>query len=172
MKPLTAVWVYGSNAPENPQNFDTIRHWWAGLSGKAVTWRQRILEEGGDPRELDWEVERFDEQFPLKDPQVRGITLFWYKPGSEPERSATPRRLELDTLQQALYIFPQSQPEVVIRVALPEPNYQTLKLTNPEVAVETGSGRCTLALTDPKVGVVVRVALNAEGLYALKKQLP
>lgn len=172
MDPLQVVWRYGSTAPENPQHFDTIAQWWGSLAGKTITWRQRLAEGDREVRELDWEAERFDESFEIIEPTVRGITFYFQKPGSNQERSTTPARLELDTLQQQLFIYPQSQPDLVVRVGLPEIKYQTLDLSNPEIEVSLGGGHCTLLLTDRAQALAVNVTLNAETLYQLKKQLP
>lgn len=172
MQPLNVVWIYGSSSPENPQHFDTIAQWWGALAGQPITWRQRLADGVADPQRLDWEVERFDEEFVLDRPTVRGISFYWYKDGSEPERSTTPQRLVLDTIHQQLYISPQSQPDLVIRVGRPEAIYQTLELRNPETAVAIAQGACVVTLTDPVQELTVKVSLNAETLYQLKRQLP
>lgn len=173
MPPLsTIVWIYGSSDPANPAQLELIRQWWAGLNGQLVTWRQRLFDGGRAGRDLDWTVERFDEEFWIDRPELRGITLFWYKSGTDLERSSTPQRLELDQVRQQLYIYPQSQPDVAIRVGLPEVAYSTIALNDPSTTVAVGGGRCVLTLTDPVAQVVVEVALSAEALYALKRQLP
>ena len=172
MQPLNVVWIYGASTPENPQHFDTIARWWQGLADQRITWRQRLADGSDDPRQLDWEVERFDEEFACDRPTVRGISFYWYKDGAEPERSTTPQKLVLDTLHQHLYIQPQSQPNVIIRVGRPEVTYQTLELRNPETSVTVGQGACLVTLTDAAQELTVTVTLDAATLYQLKQQLP
>jgi len=69
------TWQQGSNNPENPQNLAAIRQWWQGLNGKEITWKQRLLSPSSEASTLNWEKVRFDEEFVLIDPQIRGITL-------------------------------------------------------------------------------------------------
>jgi len=102
------IWQQNSDNPANGSNFATIQQWWANLNDKKIAWRQRLIPESGDVSQLHWESQRFDEVFKLESPQIRGITLYWYKPDGNSERSTTPRKLELDTQQQQLYIYPQS----------------------------------------------------------------
>jgi len=172
VQPFSAVWIYGSSDPENANHFETIRQWWVGLLGKSITWRQRLIDRTTDPQDLDWAAERFDEEFAISGPDVRGITLYYKKLGSDLERSTTPQSLKLSANGQYLYICPQSQNDVVIRVGRPDANLETLDLTNPSVAIATGGGRCVLTLTDATAGLAVRVTLGAESLLALKKLLP
>lgn len=172
VQPFSAVWTYGSTDPQNPSYFETIRQWWIGLSGQPVTWRQRLIDRTTDPADLDWEAERFDEEFVISNLDVRGITLYYRKQGSDVERSTRPQTLQLSANGQYLFIYPQSQNDVVIRVGQPEARLETIDLTNPTATVATGEGRCLLTLTDAIAGTAVRVTLNAESLLALKKLLP
>lgn len=124
----TTVWQSGSSDPHNTDHLAVIRQWWAGLNGKRINWRQRVLPGTVPASTLNWEPQRFDETFVISQPELRGITLYWHKPEIPQERSTTPHRLELDTLRQELYIFPQSQKELVIRIEQPDLAYQTVKL--------------------------------------------
>ncbi len=171
MEPLTVVWRYGDPAPTNPTHFETISQWWSRLAGQTVTWRQRLMDQTADPRQLDWEVERFDEQFVCQDAAVRGISLYWHKAGQEAERNSTPEKLELDTLHQHLYIYPKSQPDLVIRVGLPEVTYQTIKIDVSESKVAAKPGGCTISVWDKTQGVKVDMTLSAAQLATLKQQL-
>jgi hypothetical protein len=119
------LWQPNSDNPDNGANFATIQQWWASLNDQKIAWRQRLIPESGNISELDWEPQRFDEVFKLQTPQIRGITLYWNKPDSDRERSTTPRKLEFDSHTQQLYIYPQSQKELVIRVGVPEIVYRT-----------------------------------------------
>ena len=172
MEPLTVVWRYGDSDPANPAHFETISQWWSRLNGQTITWRQRLMDQTTDPRQLDWEVERFDEQFVCQGAAILGISLYWHKAGKDAERNSTPAKLELDTLHQHLYIYPKSQPDLVIRVGLPEVTYQTIQVTASESSVKLGQGKCILTVIDKTEGVKVEISLGAEQLQALKKQLP
>ena len=111
------VWQQGSNNPENADNFANIRQWWASLNAKEITWRQRVIPDSGNVTELNWEPQRFDEIFLISNPEIRGITLYWQKPDSSQERSTTPHKLELDNLKQKIYIYPQSNFFLIIRIS-------------------------------------------------------
>jgi hypothetical protein len=141
------LWQQNSDNPENGNNFATIQQWWTSLNDKKIAWRQRLVPQTGDISELDWEPQRFDEVFKLQTPQIRGITLYWRKPDTEQERSTTPRKLELDPHTQQLYIYPQSQKELVIRVGIPEIVYQKIELTNPQWQ-GTNAGKTTSSLCE------------------------
>ncbi|MEN9568688.1 MAG: hypothetical protein RLZZ69_3884, partial [Cyanobacteriota bacterium] len=104
------------------------------LAGKEVAWQQRLIPASGDLDELDWQPQKFDEQLILSTPQVRGITLYWRNKQGTDERNITPNKLDLNQTKQRLYIFPQSQSQVVISVSLPVIVYQQLNLVNPQIA--------------------------------------
>jgi hypothetical protein len=165
------VWQLGSSNPENAGNFSTISQWWAGLNGKEVHWRQRLLSPTGSASELDWEPQRFDEAFVIATPEIRGITLYYQKPGAQSERNTTPQKLELDTVRQQLYVFPQSQKEVAIRVGLPQVTYQKVKLVNPQAEIEAIAAGTVLTFRDESQLLEVQVQLSPEALAQLKQQL-
>lgn len=167
---LQATWQYGSSDPENADHFATISQWWASLDGKEIIWRQRLVAPTGNASELNWETQRFDEKFVVTQPQIRGITLYWSKPDLPQERSMTPHKLELDSLHQQLYIFPQSQKEVVIQVAVPQVAYQKIQLSNPQSQYDsTGQN---LVFRDDSQKLEVKISLSPEALAQLKQQLP
>jgi hypothetical protein len=161
------VWQYGSSNPENGDNLQVVRQWWERFANKKVSWQQRLIPEGGDLEAIDWEAQRFDEEFVLISPSLRGITLYWRKPGSPEERNTTADRLELDTCRQKLYIFPQSQKQLVIRVGVPEVKYDKVLLKNPDVVVEGGA----IAFRDNRQLVEVKISFSEEGFEELKKKL-
>ncbi len=166
------VWQQGSDNPNNSSNFATIKEWWTNLNDKKIAWRQRIISQTGDVSQLDWEPQRFDEVFKLETPQIRGITLYWRKPEIKQERSTTPRKLELDTHSQQLYIYPQSQKELVIRVGVPEIIYQKIALTNPQWQGSRAGEGYILTLRDKQQQLEIKLTLSAENLAQLKEQLP
>lgn len=162
------VWQYGSSNAENSENFDTIRQWWSNLNGKEVTWRQRIVPPSGDVTELDWEPQRFDETFVISNPEIRGITLYWRKPGSPDERNTTVNKLQLDPVRQQLYFYPQSQSNLVMRVGVAAVQYNTVKLKAPEIIIEENN---TLILRDGTQMLEVKVNLTPEQITQLKEKL-
>ena len=169
---LKTVWQQGSNHLENASNFATISQWWASLNGKEVTWRQRLIPQTGEVTELDWEPQRFDEVFDMLTAEIRGITLYWRKHDAPQERSTTPQKLELDNIRQQLYIYPQSQKDLVIRVGIPELVYQKFELKNPQFQVTAAGETHVITLRDPQQQVEVKVTLTPEHLSQLTKQLP
>jgi hypothetical protein len=166
------IWQQGSDNPENGNNFATIQQWWASLNNKKIAWRQRIISQTGNISELDWEPQRFDEVFNLQTPQIRGITLYWRKPDSEQERSTTPRKLELDSDRQQLYIYPQSQKELIIRVGIPEIVYQKVAITNPQWEGTNAGENYILTLRDKQQQLEIKLTLSSDNLAQLKEQLP
>lgn len=166
------VWQQGSTYPENPNNFDVIKQWFASLNGKEITWRQRLIPPTADVREIDWEPQRFDEVFLISNPEIRGITLYWHKPDSQQERSTTPHKLELDAIHQQLYIYPQSQREVVIRVGLKAAIYEKFELNNPQVEYSQEGEGLILTLRDSNQLLEVKVTLSPENLQVFKQLIP
>nr|WP_242541582.1 hypothetical protein [Phormidium pseudopriestleyi] len=151
------------------QNFEIIRQWWRNLNHKEIILRQRILSEKDEVRELDWEPQRFDETFAIANPDIRGITLYWQKPGMSDERNTTVRQLQLDPKRQQLYIYPQSQPTLVMQMGVAALKYQTLTLREAEISVEDNQ---TLILRDTTRLIEVKLKLDAEMIASLKQQLP
>lgn len=162
------IWQSGSNNPDNAENLKIISQWWTNLNHKQVTWVQRLIPQIGGLSEIHWAPQRFDETFVMVYPQLRGITLYWYKPDSPVERNTTVDKLELDHINQQLFIYPQTQKELVIRVTLPEIKYQTLDLNNPELKLEKNN---LLILRDKQQQVEVKVTLSPENLNRLKELL-
>lgn len=168
---MKVVWQQDSSNPTSANDFATISQWWSSLNGKEITWRQRLIPEIGTVAELDWEPQRFDETFQIVTPNVRGITLYWHKPDSKDERNTTPYKLELDQLQQQLFIYPQTQRGVVIRVALPQVVYQQVKIKQPQLAVTQSGGQSTLVVRDEAQRLEIQISLSPEKLAELKQQL-
>jgi hypothetical protein len=168
----TTIWQHHSDNPENGNNFATIRQWWTNLNGQKIAWRQRIIPQTGKISELNWEAQRFDELFNLQTPQIRGITLYWRKSDTEQERSTTPRKLELDPQNQQLYIYPQSQKELVIRVGIPEIIYQKIAITNPQWECTRAGENHILTLRSKQQQLEIKLTLTPDNLDQLKLQLP
>ena len=166
------VWQQNSTKPENPSNFALISRWWTTLANKEIILAQRLIQQSGEVDELNWEPQRFDEVFELKNPEIRGITLYWRKPDSQQERNTTPHRLVLDIRRQQLYIFPQSQNQLVIRVELPEIPYQKIEMKNPQLEYSLAGQDHILTLRDAQQQIEVKVTLSPDNLSRLKDQLP
>lgn len=166
------TWQQGSDNPENANNFATISQWWASLNDKKIAWRQRLIPQNGDVSQIDWEAQRFDEVFKLQTPQIRGITVYWHKPDSNQERNTTPRKLELDTNSQQLYIYPQSQKDLVIRVGIPEIIYQKIEINNPQWQSTNTGENVVLVLRDQQQQLEIKLILTPDNLAQLKQQLP
>ena len=163
------VWAQDSSDPRNAENFAAISQWWTSLDGQEITWRQRLIPETGNIADQNWEPQRFDETFALASPAVRGITLYWHKPDSKEERNTTPHKLELDQLQQQLYIYPQSQRGVVIRVALPQVVYQQVKINQPQLTLLNTEGKSTLVIRDESQRLEIQVKLSPDQIAQLQQ---
>lgn len=163
------LWESGSNNPNNASNLEEIRQWWANLQGVKIDWQQRLISEATDPNQLNWEPQKFDETFVIVNPEIRGITVFWYKPNNPDERNMTPKKLELDRHHQQLYIFSQSQQQVVVRVGIPELKYDTIQIQDPHIAV--GNNGLMLLFRDQKQLLDVKVTLTPEKLQQLRQKL-
>ncbi len=166
------IWQQNSQKSDNPENLAFISQWWSSLGNKDVTLAQRLIPASGELDQINWEKQRFDEFFTLNNPQIRGITLYWRKLDSDLERSTTPYQLVLDTHRQQLYIFPQSQNQLIIRVGLPEVSYETVEITNPEAECkQVDDGNYLLTLRDNIQHIEVKVSLNSENFSQLKQKL-
>lgn len=165
------LWQYGSNNPDNSANLDAIRLWWGKLRGKTVLWQQRIVPDGKNAEDLDWEAQRFDDRFPITDPELKGITIYWRKPEETDLHNITASTLELDPSRQRLFVYPKSRPNVAIRVAIPEVKFDTLELSAPKVQCVTGDNKALLVFRDENQLLEVKVKLDAKGLASLKQQL-
>jgi hypothetical protein len=166
---VKTVWQFNSSNPENADSLATIRQWWAQLNGKEIFWQQRVLPANAEASELNWEPQRFDEKFVLIHPEVRGITLYWQKPDAPQEKGTTPHKLVLDSLHQQLYIFPQSQKELVMRVGLPEVVYQ--KIAFQASQWQYNASTQTLTVRDDLQKLEIQIAVTPESLANLKQQL-
>ncbi|MEG4802134.1 hypothetical protein QUB63_19955 [Microcoleus sp. ARI1-B5] len=165
---LKTVWQSGSNDPENADKFELISQWWRNLNGKEISWVERLIPQIGGLSEIHWHPQRFDEAFVILNPAIREDTLYWYTPDSPVERNTTVQKLELDNLQQQLYIYPQLESELVIRIGIPEVKYQTLELNNPEIALGEDN---TLLLWEADQELEIKISLSNENIAKLKELL-
>lgn len=165
------VWQQNSSRSDNGDNLKAIATWWSALAEQKVTWQQRLITSSGNLDELDWQPQKFDEQLVLSTPQMRGITLYWRNNKATDERNITPSKLHLNTTKQRLYVFPQSQSQVVISVSLPVTIYQKLDLLNPQIAATLKNGQGIILLRDETAKLEVKVTLNQEQINQLLAQL-
>ncbi|MFM2314190.1 MAG: hypothetical protein RLZZ04_3466 [Cyanobacteriota bacterium] len=165
------VWQQNSSQSDNGDNLKAIAAWWSALAEKEVTWQQRLIPTSGNLDELDWQPQKFDEQLVLSTPQVRGITLYWRNSKATDERNITPSKLHLNTTKQRLYVFPQSQSQVVISVGLPVTIYQKLNLLNPQLAATIKNGQGIILLRDETAKLEVKVTLSQAQINQLLAQL-
>ena len=166
------VWYQCSTEPDALEQFQAIQAWWETLNGKEIIWQQRMLSGSSDLASLDWSTQRFDDRYIIQTPQIKGITLYWTK-ATEPDReqNTTPQRLELDREQQHLYIFPQSQQGLVLRITLPQLVYQTITLKNPEISTALLEDYQILTFKDDDKRIKVQIALSPETLLGFKASL-
>lgn len=167
----TIIWQQNNPNPENPNNLNIIRQWWAGLSGKKITWKQRIIPPSGDISQLDWEPQRFDETFDITTPELRGITLYWRKPDNPQERNITPSKLQFHPQQQQLYIYPQSQKNLIIRIGQPELIFNKIQINNPQIQYTATGQTPTLIFRDTTQLLEIKISLTSETLQQLKQQI-
>ena len=165
------VWQQDSSNPNNGENLSAIAAWWSGLDKKEIAWQQRLIPESGDPSEIDWQPQRFDEKFVIQKPQLRGLTVYWYQQGVKAQRNITARKLELNVIDQKLDIYPESQPQVVISVRFPEIVYQQVNLTNPQVAATAFEDGCLLLLRDRDKRLEIKVTLDRQKVHQLINSL-
>jgi len=168
MQQLKTVWQSGSTHPENAENLDNISQWWGNLNGKEISWVERLIPQIGGLSEIHWHPQRFDERFVIVNPEIREETLYWYIPDSPVQRNNTVDKLELDNLQQQLYIYPQLESELVIRVGIPEVKYQTLELNNPEIAWGEDN---MLLLWEADQELEIKICFSNENIAKLKELL-
>jgi DNA-binding transcriptional regulator/RsmH inhibitor MraZ len=165
---LKIVWQSGINNQENTDNLHSISQWWTNLNGKEIVWVERMIPQIGGMSEIHWQPQRFDETFMIVNPEIRTDTLYWQKPDSALERNSTVQKLELDNLQQQLYLYPQLEPDMVIRIGIPEVKYQTLEIKNVEIALGEDN---IMLLWDPEQELEIKIALSSENIVKLKELL-
>jgi hypothetical protein len=165
------VWQPNSSDPSNADNLKAIAQWWSNLNGKEITWQQRLIPANGDPEGLDWQPQKFDERLILQTPQLRGITIFWRNQTTADERNITPSKLQLDLTRQQLYVIPQSQSQVVIKISLPEIIYEKLNLFNPQIAATVKNNQGVILFRDEAQQLEITVTLDSTRLNQLLQRL-
>ena len=165
------IWQENSLDLKNGDNLNAIAEWWSDLNGKEVSWQQRLIPSSKDFEDIDWQPQKFDEQFVLQATQVKGITLYWRNDKIVDERNITPTKMQLDLIKQQLLFIPQSQSQVVISISLPGIVYQKIDLVNPQVAATTKDGAGIILLRDETQKLEIRVTLDRDRLDLLRDRL-
>lgn len=166
------IWQPESNNPDNPNYLALISQWWEKLDSQEILWQQRLIPPSEELTDIDWNQQGFDEKLSLKSPQVRGITLYWRKPTLKDEINTTPRKLILDINKGDLYIYPQSQPQLVIRVNKPQIVYQTIEIKDPLIVGNQAGENYILMLRDKEQQLQVKITLSPNSLRQLMDNLP
>jgi hypothetical protein len=156
------LWQSANLNPDNRENFQIINQWWQDLNLKEIFWQQRLIPENGRIDDINWDSQNFDEKFMIQMPQVRGITLYWHKSTFADERSMTPKQLILDREQEQLYIYPQSQSNLVIRVTKPHLVYQKIELKNPLMVGKKSASEYILLVRDKEQQIEVKINLSPD----------
>ena len=161
------VWQQHNGAADNRENLEVIATWWSNLSGKEVAWQQRLVPVSGDLSEIDWQPQQFDKKLVLNNLQLRGITIYWREGNSETEHNITAGKLQLDTIEQNLYIYPQSQSQVVICVSIPQIVYQKIDLNHPQIAATIKGDNCLLLLRDKEQKLELKISIDRSKMKQL-----
>ena len=161
------IWQQNSKDISNADNLKAIAQWWSTLARKEVVWQQRLISGSQDLQDIDWQPQKFDEKLTLQTPQIKGITLYWCSDKVKDERNITPNKLQLNTAQQRLYIFPQSQSQVVISITLPEIVYQKLDISDPQIAATVKNDRGVVLLRDEEQKLEIKLTLSDRKLNQL-----
>lgn len=165
------TWQQNSSEPNNRDNLSAIAKWWSNLEDQEIAWQQRLIPDRGDLQDIDWQPQKFDEKFILLTPQLRGITIFWRNNKATEERNITPSKLQLDLTKQQLYVFPQSQSQVVISIQLPKTVYQKITVKNPQIATTFKDGSGIILLRDETEKLEITLTLDQEKLNQLRERL-
>ncbi len=168
---MKVTWQQKSNNPDNVDNLAVISQWWNNLNSQEISWQQRLIPHSGDVEEIRWEEQKFDEKFLIQSPQLRGITIYWRKNKEQEERNITARQLELDQIKQKLYIYPQTQEQVVICVSIPQVAYQTIELKDPQIIGKTIGDNYLLLLRDTDQKLDLKINLSPQKLAELLANL-
>lgn len=165
------IWQQNSSEPNNSENLSAIAQWWSNLVDHEISWQQRLIPSSGNLQDIDWQPQKFDEKFILLTPQLKGITIYWRNHQATTERNITASKLQLNLTKQQLYVFPQSQSQVVIRIQLPETIYQKLNLKNPQIAATFKNGEGIILLRDEREKLEIKLTLDGDKLNQLRERL-
>lgn len=124
--------------------------------------------------EIDWSPQKFDDTFVLTEADVRGITFYWKKTGSEDESNITPSKLEFNPALQRLYLYSETQKDLIVSVEVPGVVPETIKMNNPSWFSEVifnDAGNVVgyqLVILDDTNQTEVQIEMDEGGLNFLK----
>ncbi|MBL1210562.1 hypothetical protein [Geminocystis sp. GBBB08] len=156
---------------DNVNNLQFISQWWSNLDKIKVKLAQRLIPETGNLNDIDWKLQRFDEEFILESPQIRGITVYGKKKDEEKEFGYTAKKIELDTNNQQLDIYLQSQSNTVIRFTIQTIQYQTISLKEVEIVSNADEKNHLILLRNNDAKLEVTFTLNPNQQLYLLTQL-
>lgn len=165
------TWQTKAENPDNLNNLQLISQWWSNLGSKPVKLAQRLIPDSGNLDEINWETQRFDEEFTLESPQLRGITLYGKKQGEEREFGYTPHKIELDADFQQLDIYLQSQSNLIIRFTTNIIQYPTISLSEVEIVSNPSGKNHVILLRNHEQKIEVTFSLNPNQQLYLLSQL-
>ena len=171
---MAIIWEFGSQQPDNAENFKVIAEWWKSLKTQKVVWKQRIISQNG---QVDWAPQKFDETFAFFDVDVRGISFFWKKDDKGGGGDITPAKLEFTPLFQRVYLYPESRKDVVICVEVPFKMDNMLLLTNPSWFAERlnhevgAAASYQLVVRDHETQTEIKIQMDQGNLYYLQHAL-
>ncbi|WP_017294169.1 hypothetical protein [Geminocystis herdmanii] len=165
------TWQTKSENPHNLTNLQLISQWWSNLGTKPVKLAQRLIPTSGNLDDINWETQRFDEEFTLDSPQLRGITLYGKKQGEEKEFGYTPHKIELDADFHQLDIYLQSQSNLIIRFTTNIIQYPTLSLSEVEIVSNPSGKNHVILLRNHEQKMDITFNLNPNQQLYLLSQL-
>ncbi|BAQ59782.1 hypothetical protein GM3708_187 [Geminocystis sp. NIES-3708] len=167
------IWQQNSENVDNYNvtNLQFISEWWSNLGQQKVKIAQRLIPETGNLNDIDWKSQRFDEEFILESPQIRGITVYGKKQNDEKEFGYTPQKLELDINNQELDIYLQSQSNTLIRFSVAKIVYQTFSLGEVEIVSNSDSKNHLILVRNKEKKVEITFTLNPNQQLYLLSQL-
>lgn len=165
------TWQTKTENPDNLTNLQLISQWWTNLGSKPVKLAQRLIPDSGNLDDINWETQRFDEEFTLDSPQLRGITLYGKKQGEEKEFGYTPHKIELDADFQQLDIYLQSQSNLIIRFTTNTIQYPTISLSEVEIVSNPSAKNHVILLRNHEQKIDVTFSLNPNQQLYLLSQL-
>jgi hypothetical protein len=167
------IWQQNSENSDNYNvtNLQFISEWWSNVGQKKVKMAQRLIPDTENIYDIDWKYQRFDEEFIIECPEVRGITVYGKKEGNDKEFGYTPQKLELDIDNQELDIYLQSQSKTIIRFSVAKIIYQTIPFGEVEIVSNSDSENHLILIRNKEKKVEITFTLNSNQQLYLFSQL-
>lgn len=167
------IWQQNSDNADNYNvtNLQFISEWWSNVGQKKVKIAQRLIPDTENIYDIDWKYQRFDEEFIIESPEIRGITIYGKKQGNDKEFGYTPQKLELDIDNQELDIYLQSQSKTIIRFSVAKIIYQTIPFGEVEIVSNGDSKNHLILIRNKEKKVEITFTLNTNQQLYLFSQL-